>query len=183
MKKIFNLLFSSFILILFTGFNYTQFDFAKILSEDRQILQQGQFLGDTSNINFFDKFVRLDISKFEYSAQYKGNHHIHIWTSKKYRIIKILSKIPIDTVVYQRALNGTITNPKNINVTFEFVTYQFIELQVPQKLTYLTIKHEGLSEYSINDKEYQISYVSAFVGMDLVYNKTKKEIISILNIL
>ncbi len=169
-----------FSVVLLTGFKYTDFDFAKILSQDRETLQQGQFLGDTSKIKLFDKFVRQDISKFEHSSKDNGNHHIDIWTSNNSKIIKISSKIPIDTVVYRNELNGTRTNPKNIKVTFEFITYQFTQLQVPQKLTYLTIKHEGLSEYSIDDKEYQISYVSAFVGMDLVYNKTKKEVMTIL---
>lgn len=173
----------SFSLILLTGFRYTEFDFARTLRQDRLILKDGRFIGDTSRLKLFDKFARQDISKFQYSFKDNGNHHIETWTynsSETSKIIKITSKIPVDTIIHKTNVNSQKTIPKNIKVTFEFVTYEFTQRQKPSKLIYLSIRHEGLSEYYIDNKEFQISYVDAFVGMDLVYDKTRKEIMTIL---
>jgi hypothetical protein len=174
----------SIILFLLTGFSKTDFDFAKTFGQDRIILKDGQFLGDTSSLKLFEKFTKQDISKFQQSTKDNGNHHIDIWTSNSSqtsKIIKITSRVPVDTTIHENELNSQKSRPQIIKVTFEFVTYQFTQRQNPNKLTYISIRHEGLSEYYIDNKEFQISYVSAFVGMDLVYDKTRKEIMTILS--
>lgn len=169
---------------LLTGFTQTDFDFAKTLTHDRIALKDGRFMGDTSRLKLFYKFTKQDLSKFQHSSKDNGNHHIDTWTSNSSetsKIIKITSKIPVDTIIHETELNSQKTSPRIIKATFEFVTYQFTQRQNPNKLIYLSIRHEGLSEYYIDNKEFQISYVDAFVGMDLVYGKARKEIMTVLS--
>ncbi|MFN3446084.1 MAG: hypothetical protein ACK44D_10105 [Bacteroidia bacterium] len=169
--------------VLLTSFTQTDFDFAKTYGQDKIVLRDGHFMGDTNSLNVFENFTKLDISKFQHSAKDNGNHHIDIWTSSSLgtcKIMKISSKIPIDTTINETEINGQKTGPQTIRATFEFVTYQFTQRHNPNKLTYISIRHEGLSEYYIDNKEFQISYVTAFVGMELIYNKTKKEILTML---
>lgn len=160
------------------------FDFNEILKQDRKILKEEHFLGDTSKIKLFNNLTKPELSYFKHVTKYNGNHRIDIWTkkdSKVFKIVKVSTKIPVDTVLYRNEINGKKTISKKINATFEFITYQFSQRQAPNKLTYLSIKNLGLSEYSVENKKYYISYESTFVGMNLVYLKTKNEIMKILN--
>jgi hypothetical protein len=178
------LVFCALVLLGITGIEPEEYDFATILNQDRRVLAQGVFYGDTSSLYLFNKFAHIDISRFKHNTKKSGDHKIDIWsspTNQIYKIVKVTSKIPIDTVIYETDNNGNKVITENVKVTFEFVTYQFKQKNYPSKLIYTTIKHEGLDDYYIEDNEYYISYISAFVGMDLVYKKTKKQIINILN--
>jgi len=177
MKILLSILSIFFLLDLFVD-NY---DFKKIYYNN---IQEYNDIEDNKRLKIFEKFTRINISKYNHSTIIRGNHQIDCWKSKSNnisKIIKVTSRISVDTIYDEKNINGSIEDQYRLKTTFLFTTFQFTQKNKPYKYTYSTTGDiQILDEYSIDNKKYSIANELGIIGIDLIYNKTKKEIRTIL---
>ena len=138
-------------------------------------------MGDVKRLNEFEQFTAIDVTKYQHASSTIGKHTVDRWTSTNDRIkqvVRVITVVPIDTVISERMLDGTIANTHHIKTSFEFTSYNF--MTTSKAYSYLTIEGEGLTEYGIGEETFSISYESIPLGLHEIYRKTKKEIKGIL---
>jgi len=165
-------------------FNSTSNDlgFVTKFRDDQKILSSAHYLGNLKRLNEFKQFTSIDLTKYRHASSISGTHTIDRWTSANdnlKEIVRVITVVPIDTVITEKMVDGTITDRHHIKTSFEFTTYQF--LKSSKAYTYLTISHEGLVEYGIGKEIFNISYESIPLGLSEIYLKTKRDIKGILN--
>lgn len=168
-------------LVLFFTSSVGDLGFNLKFRNDSKGLKSNHYLGEIKRLKEFEQFTAIDLTKYQHSSSTIGKHSINKWTSTKSKIkevIRVITVVPVDTVISERMLDGTISSTHHIKTSFEFTTYRFITIS--QAYSYLTIEGEGLTEYGIGNEIFNISYESIPLGLSEIYLRTKREIKGVL---
>lgn len=161
------------------------------LEQDLQKLQQsGHFISDTStdrpslqtlqqDLQLFSLVANLDLSQATDTSYTQGKHHVRVWRLKEGQIQKIVqvdSQLAMDTVVTQRYLENRPPSQHRIQNTFTLRSYSISTADAAAKLLYLREAEQGLLQYTLGEKEVQVTYMKSKDGLSDVLPKYRQEV-------